>query len=316
MQHPIKANTRLVSPLARLFYMIFNGGDPRAWAAYHMVPERRGTLWVHCHGLWRRRAANLEFTGVPPELRREAIELMFALARIARSKRRLGADEHFAERFTARGQRFAAIGTLRVTGRNDKQHAGMLRVVDYERPLTDGFPLRLFAAHLAAKADAAKDPKKKENLYRRALGIFPGEYAEMNEGADIDPAEPDLTELQHKCNVSAYFGLAESLRAQNRSGEAVAALADAIARCPGWAGAYREHLLRSGDREDRYFRFWRDADIADIAMRRPLLASAAAAPTQPPLGSAAPTRPLGTAAPSRGFGRRPKDNYADLLNRG
>lgn len=305
MQHPIKRGTRLVSPLARLFYMIFNSGDPRAWTAYHIVPDWRGTLWVHCHRMWRR-SGNMEFTGVPPELRREAIELMFAMVRTARSRKRLGVDQHFAERFTARGQKFAALGTLRATGRNDKEHKGMLRVVDYDRPLTDGFPVRLFAAHLVAKADAMKNPNKREILYRYAMKIFPGEPAVINEGTDIDPVAPDLTELQHKCNVGAYFGLAEALRDQNRSGDAVAAVSDAIAQCPGWAGVYRNHLVRSGGGEDRYFRFWRDADIADIALQRPVLASAPAASTQSPAAS----------SPSRGFGRKPKDQYAELLKRG
>ena len=128
MKHRFGRGVRLVNPLARLFHMIFNRADPRAWAAYHMVPERRGTLWVHCHGLHRRTGANLEFTGVPPELRGEAIELMSALVRTFRTGRQLRADDDFAERLSARGQPFAQLGSLRATGRNDKQHDGMLRV--------------------------------------------------------------------------------------------------------------------------------------------------------------------------------------------
>ena len=294
MQHPIKASTRLISPLARLFYMIFNGRDPRAWANYHLVIERRGTLWVHCHGARRRGAANFEFTGVPLALRDEAIELMFALVRIAGSKRRLAADDDFAERFTARGQKFAEIGTLRTTGRNDTQHAGMLRVVDYGRPLTDGFPNRLFAAHLVAKADAEVNLKRKEALYRKAMIVFPGDFAEMNEGADIDPAVPDLTEIQHKCNIAAYYGLAEVLCERNRASEAFSVLADAIARSPGWAGAYRNHLVQCGGVEDQFFRFWRDVDITDVAIRRRSAAPAAAAPA----------RPAALGGQSRGFGSR------------
>lgn len=306
MKHRFGPGVRLVSPLARLFHMIFNGGNPRAWAAYHMVPERRGTLWVHCHGLQRRGAANLEFTGVPPELRDEAIELMFALVRIARSRRRLAADDDFAERLTARGQRFAQIGTLRATGRNDRQHTGMLRVVDYGGPLADGFPKRLFAAHIVAKADAAEDPDRKEALYRQALDIFPGDYTEFNEGADIDPADGDFTEFQNKFNLGAWYGLAELLREQGRATEAFGVLADAIAHCPGWAGAYRNHLLQSGGREDQYFRFWRDVDINDIAMRRRAAVTASVAPAQPFLPGARPS----------GFGRRQKDPFAELLKRG
>jgi len=294
MEHPIKSNTRVVSPLARLFYLIFNRGDPRALAVYHVVPERRGTLWIHCHGLQRRGASNLEFTGVPPEFRDEAIELMFALVGIARSKRGLAEGGDFADRFTARGQRFAEIGTVRATARTDAQHAGVLRVVDYGKTLADGFPKRLFAAHLVAKADAAKDPKQQEILYRKALDIFPGDFAEMNEGADIDSVSPDLTALQHKCNVGAYFGLAEALRTLGKGSEAVTISGEAIARAPGWAEVCRNRILQSGGPEDRYFRYWQGVDIIDVAMRQ-----RSAAP------SSGPARPsAAVAGASNGFGSR------------
>lgn len=302
MKHRFGRGVRLVSPLTRLFFMVFNRASPHAWAAYHTVPERRGTLWVHCHGLHRRAGANLEFTGVPPELRGEAIELISALVGVFRKRRRLTADSDFAERMSARGQPFAQIGTLRSTGRNDRQHTGMLRVVDYGRPLTDGFPKRLFAAHLAARACNTESPEKREVLYRQALEIFPGDYAEPGDGAGIDPADGDLTEIQNKFNIVSWYGLAEALRDQGRATEAFAVLADAIARCPEWAETYRGHLLRCGDREDQYFRFWRDVDINGMAMqRRPAVTETV---------TAAP------AVRTRGFGNRPPDPMAELIGRG
>lgn len=306
MKHRFGTGVRLVSPPARLFHMILNRGNPRAWAAYHTVPERRGTLWVHCHGLQWRGAANLEITGVPAKLRDEAIELMFGLVRIARSRRGLKADEDFAERLSARGQQFAQLGSIRSTGRNDRQHNGMLRVVDYGQSLADGFPMRLFAAHLVARAGVVEDPKWKETLYRQALEVFPGEYAEFNEGADTDPADGDFTELQHKFNICGWYGLAELLRDQGRSTEAFVILADAMAHCPGWAGVYRNFLLHSGGKEDQYFRFWRDVDINDLAaQRRPAVTATVAA-----------ARPVAVGAQSRGFGNRPVDPLAELQRRG
>lgn len=306
MKHRFGTGVRLVSPVARLFHMIFNRANPRAWAAYHTVPERRGTFWVHCHGLHGRAGANIEFTGVPPELRDEAIELMFTLVGVFRSRRRLAADVDFAERLSARGQPFAQIGTLRSTGRNDWQHAGMLRVVDYGQPLADGFPKRLFAAHLTARADVAEDPKQQEVLYRQALEIFPGDYAESDEGADIDPADADFTELQNKFNICAWYGLAELLRDQGRATEAFGLLADAIAHCPGWAGVYRNFLLQSGGREDQYIRFWRDIDINGMAIqRRPAVIDTPAAPHPVRVGNRSP-----------GFGNRSRDPMAQMIGRG
>ena len=308
MEHPRGGGVRLVSPMARLLYRIFGRANPRGWADYHCVRERRGTLWVHCHGPAKRGGANLEFVGVPQELRAAALQLMFALVAQMRAGRQLVADGDFAAPLSSRRQAFMQIGTLRATAWNDRHHTGMLRVVDYREPLQSGFPRRLCASHIAARALLADTPERKAKQCRRSLEIFAGDFTDPGDGIGVDGGDADLTELQNRCNLLAYTGLADALCEQNRHNDACGIIVDAIARCPGWARGYRDRLLASGAPETQYTRFWRDADIADIALRRrPADGSA-------PAEGSAPAAPV--ARGGAGFGSRAPDPYDELLKRG
>lgn len=297
MKHPIKSGTRLVKPVPRLFYMLFGRSNPRGWADYHIVPERRGTLWIHCHGPARRGGANLEFVGVPMDLRNQALQLMFSLVAQMRAGRKFAADGDFAAALSSPRQGFMQIGTLRAAAWTDKDHKGMLRVVDHGELLNSGFPRRLFASHVAARAQRAEDPARKAALCRKSLDIFPGDFADLaaGRGADAD----GITEPQNRCNLTAYTGLADALCAQGRYSDACGVIADAIARCPGWAHGYRDRLLQSGAPGTPYTRFWRDANIPEIADRRR------------PAAESGPIIPK-----SLGFGARKKDPYEELLRRG
>ncbi len=306
MEHSLRGNVRLVSPMARLMYRIFGRGNPRGWADYHCVVERRGTLWVHCHGPARRGGANLEFVGVPVELRAPALQLMFALIAQMRTGRDFRADADFAAPLSSRQQAFMQIGTLRAAAWSDRHHAGMLRVVDYGEPLQSGFPRRLFAAHLVARAALVGTPERRAAMYRRSLDLFAGEFTEPTDRIGADGGDADLTELQNRCNILAYTGLADALCEQNRFSDACGIIVDAIARCPSWAEWYRERLLQSEEPETQYTRFWRDTDLNEIALRHQPEATPA------PEGKA-PTRPRGSGA---GFGSRAPDPYDDLLKRG
>ena len=62
--------------------------------------------------------------------------------------------------------------------------------------------------------------------------------------------------------------MARALFDQDRPGEAIGYLEEAIARCPGWAQTYRDYLVRKYRRKDAFMNFWREADIADICARR------------------------------------------------
>lgn len=305
MEHSLKSNMRLVRPTARLMYRIFGRANPRGWADYHFVPERRGTLWVHCHGPAKRGGANLEFVGVPTKLRGTALQLMLALVALMREGRNVRVDEDFAAPLASRRQTVLQIGTLRAAAWSDRDHAGMLRVVDYGEALMSGFPRRLFASHIAARAMLSDAPERKETLCRKSLDVFAGDFTDQGVAIGSDGDDADMAELQNRCNLLAYTGLADALCEQNRHGDACGVIVDAIARCPGWARSYRDYLLDSDAPLNHYTRFWRDADIADIALRR----QPAEAPA--PASRAAPPRPR-----TAGFGSRAPDPYEELLRRG
>lgn len=300
MDHPITSKMRLAGPVSRLYRKYFKADDPRGWADYHLVPERRGTLWIHCHGLQRQLGSELELVAVPPELRAVALDLMFAVIRHFRGSRSAAADMTLKARLVPGTHNFAHLATLRAAPRADRRHQGSLRILDHGEPIQSGVPRRLFATHLAAQAEVAEDPKRKEKLYRRALEIFPGDFG-GDEGTEFDPNAPDLTMQQNRSNLAAYMGLAEILRAQRRMGEAAGYLEAAIARCPRWAMAHRMQLLQDYRPDDPYLRYWQDANIGEIAVRRQ---------TEEMRTRTPPPTPAAGHRPS--FGRRPR-GVADFL---
>lgn len=271
MQHPINRKTRLAGPAWRLCCRFFARSNPLGWADYHVVEERRGTLWVHCHGLKSRKGFELEFVGVPANLRQESIRLMMGIIRVLRRKGKFAPDTDFGDRFSSSRQSFSQVATFRISSRSDSDHEGTLRIVDFGEPMQSGFPTKLFAAHLVARGQGQTDAKKAEKLFRRAIELFPGEAALAADTADYDPASGDITALQAKSNLGAWLGLALALRAQNRTPEACAAAADAIARCTDWARLYRDHFVQTDGRNDAYLHFWRDLDVIEVAARRPLV---------------------------------------------
>lgn len=270
MQHPVTPETRLVRPTTRLFRRFFKRDDPHGWADFHCVEEPDGRLWIHCHMPRSSPLPNLEFTGVPAELRGYAHQLMFEIIAHGRDQGGLGANMDIEGVFSAPLQNFRQMATLRWTDYEDSEHFGTLSIVDRDQPPEAGFPRSLFASHLAAWAEFAHEPASKEAMCRRALTIFPGYFLEMTAGADVRPGKADLTDLQFRANLSSYISLAHALFDQGRVKEGVGYLEEAIARCPGWACAWRAHLVKAYRSRDRYIDFWREADIEAIcANRRP-----------------------------------------------
>lgn len=268
MRHPITAETRLAGPVTRLYRRWFKPDDPHGWADYHCVEEPEGTLWVHTHGLRRWRLPDLEFVGVPPDMLSYAHQMLFEIVAHAKSRLPLAAESDIEGVFSAPVQSFHQMATLRWAPHEDPDHRETLRIVDWGHPVESGFPRRLFVSHIAAWADLAEDPARKEALCRRALAMFPGCFLEMGAGADIVPGKANLTDLQHRANLSVYLSLAQALFDQDRPGEAIGYLEEAIARCPGWAQTYRDYLIRKYSRKDAFMNFWRDADLTDICARR------------------------------------------------
>lgn len=265
MEHPINRKTRLTGPLRRNYLRFFKRSNPLGWADYHVVPERRGTLWIHCHGLKRRKGYELELTGVPAKLRQEATRLLMGVIGMQRGGGRFEPDGDFAGRFSSSRQSFSQIGTFRLSSRSDSEHEGTLRIFDYGEPLHAGFPLRLMAAHLVARGQSQTDPKKAESFFRRSLELFPGEIAQAGDAAEYDPEDGDITALQAKSNLGARLGLSLALRAQGRVAEARSNAVETIAHCYDWATLYRDRFVQTDPTDDAYRRFWRDADLLGIA---------------------------------------------------
>lgn len=263
MRHHVTSETRLVGTGARLLRRLFDLEDPHGWAEYHCVEEAAGTLWIHCHSP-RWGLPNLEFVGVPADMRSYAHQLMFEIIAHGRAGHALAPDCDIEGIFSAPLQNFRQMATLRRTDHDDPDHYGMLRIVDWTQPVESGFPRRLFAAHVMAWVEYTEDPAQKEAMCRRSLAIFPGYFLDMAAGADIVPRKADLTDLQFRANLSAYLSLAHALFDQGRGKEGIGYLRQAIARCPGWACAYRHHLLNAYRARDRYIDFWREADIERI----------------------------------------------------
>jgi len=286
MQHPINGKVRLAGPFKRNYCRFFARSNPLGWADYHIVEERRGTLWVHCHGLKRRMGYDLEFVAVPADLRREAARLMMGIVRMTRRAGKFAPDTNLGGRFSASRQSFSQVGTFRTSPRTDDEHCGILRIVDYGEPLHGGFPARLFAAHLAARGQGQTDAKKAEKLFRRSIELFPGEIAQAVDATDYDPADGDITGLQLRSNLGGWLGLALALRAQGRMADARSAAKETIARCYDWAVRYRDHFVQTDRLDDAYYRFWRDADLLGIATGLQPVIAAASAPEVAPVRAA------------------------------
>jgi hypothetical protein len=291
MKHAVNSRTRLKGGVSRFFTRMFNSGDPHGWGDYHIVPETGDTLWVHTHGLDNFGLLNLEFESVPADLRDEAIRLMLALVMHGRTEQHLEVDGDFSGALSADAPGFRQVGTLRSTNHGDAEHRGLVRVVDLAEPMGAGFPGRLFASHLVARAVETPSAKRREQLFRRALEIFPGEPAPQDMRVDESGGDPDMTELQQISNLGARMGLAGTLLERDARDEGLQVLEEAIAFCPGWAREYKRHASDGGN--DFHSRFWADADIDEISRR--LRHAAGSAPAQDP----------GEGRAGGGFGSRP-----------
>lgn len=293
MEHPINSKTRLTSPLGRIFHRVFGRSNPVGWADYHVVEERRGILWLHSHGLARRKGFEVEMVGVPADLRDEAARLLLAVVGMQRGGGKFLPDGDFAGRFTSPGQSFLQIGTFRQSVRTDKDHGELLRIVDFGEASYPGAPVKLLAAHLTARGQAQTDPKRAEKLFRRSLELFPGENSQARDAEEYDPAAGDITAFQARSNLGARLGLSLALRAQNRIAEARTNAVETIARCYEWARLYRDQFVQTDPTDDAYRRFWRDADLLGIATT-----------WQPPAAQNAPKAQFGGQRQAGGFGGR------------
>jgi hypothetical protein len=268
--HPVTAGVRLHGGAIRLLYRVITPRHPRGWLDFHAFGEDAGTLWIHCHGMERWQLPNLEMIGVPVDLRGPAHGLLCEMLGYMRTVKPMNADENFGGNFVGGEQQAVVhLGTLRPVPDRDAAHVNLLRVVDYKQPTDAGFPAKLMATHLCALADVAKSPREAERLVRRAVEIFPGDFAADVSGAE--DAADFLGEIQHETNLYGWERLGTCLAGLGRFDEAIACYEQAVARCPAWGRHYATFFLGQAGASlpDQHpiMRFWAGLD-ADAVRRR------------------------------------------------
>jgi hypothetical protein len=236
------------------------------WEQTEPPPE---TLWIHSHGMARFGLPDLEIVGVPGDLRGYAHGILFEILGYTKTVKPIRPDENFGGNFVGGdAQRVPHLATLRAVPDRDAEHAGLSRVVDLGASLADGFPRRLFAAHLCALGERTRGAKAVE-LFRRATEIFPGEMLDAGEGLDAE-GRVDLQATQQRANLFAWEGLAAALVDVGATDEAIAALEQAVARCPAWARDYARFVTapESPAPPDHPFTaFWRELDVDRVQSR-------------------------------------------------
>ncbi len=245
--------------LLNWYYRIVAPGHPRGWLTFHAVGEEGEPprCWVHCHGMERWDLPNLEMVEVPDDLIGYAHGIIFELVGYMKAEKPIRADENFGGAWIGgEAQPVYHSGTLRRAPARDG-HDGLLRVVDAGEPLESGFPRRLFAAHMSALAFDMRDPRRQEEVFRRIIAFWPGQPAA--------PGDLDFEFGRNPNNYVAWLGLGEALCDQGRFDEGLAALQEAVARCPGWAADFAEHVRETTPPDaaddpagDPRFRFWRE----------------------------------------------------------
>jgi hypothetical protein len=275
--HPTTEMVHLHSTLLRFVYRILTPRSPRGWIDFHAVQEgdlAKNFLWIHTHGMERWNLPNLEIVNVPYDLRGPAHGLLCELLDYMKSAKAMKPDENFGGQFVGGEQQTAwHVGTTRNAPSRDPLHTGFLRIVDYGESSTSGFPFKLFAAHLCALAGVSRNPRKREELYRRAIEIFPGGFLSEGEGVSAETGRIDLQTLQLKTNIAGWEGLANTLADQGRNEEAIACLEQAIARCPSWGRDFAKFVKDSveggfsDNPEHPLARFWNHVDVDSVRLK-------------------------------------------------
>ena len=206
---------------------------------------------------------DVEFRDVPADLLGPAHGILMAITGYMKLIQPIAPDESFGGYMTGREQPVSHYGMLRRVSNPDPDHENVMRVVDLDEPATAGFPYRLFAAHLIALADRAKNPQRREALFRRATEIYPGSKGENPEDISQTQTNPN--------NFVGWHGLGVALGELGRTDEAIAAFEQAIIRWPFGASDFSNYVrerVQAGQwpnaANDPVAAFWSTVDIPGI----------------------------------------------------
>jgi hypothetical protein len=240
--------------LIRLLYRVIAPGHPRGHVRFDAVREEpANTLWIHTHGMSRWGLHEVEFVGVPYELRGYAHGLLFDIIGYMRTQKPILPDQDLGGFFVSESQPVYHIATARLVKRmTDSPHVSTLRFVDYKTPAESGFPRRLFAAHITALAADERSAARRETMFRKALELFPP-------GAEQEGKDP----RENANNWVALEGLGTALCDLGHMDEGLAILSRAATASPRAMRSLAAHIrgaIASGQlpspESDPRSRFW------------------------------------------------------------
>jgi hypothetical protein len=201
----------------------------------------------------------IELVGVPDDLRGYAHGILFDVMGYMKLEKPIVSGEHFSGLLVSQQQRVHHAATIHEIPRpEDPSHSGFLRLVDYDQSADAGFPNQLFATHIAALADERRSAAEREEMFRRALDLFPG---------DLKQAHLEPSPNANPGNWLSWDGLGNALCDQGKTEEGMECLRRMIEMCPAAALLTRDIVeegvetgaLPPPDLDERT-RFWIDLD--------------------------------------------------------
>lgn len=184
------------------------------------------------------------------------VDLLDRLAELASREKLMLDGEMIAGPLVDETHPVIHAATLRIAARTTEPGAEeIFRVVDFNEPVSAGFPSRLAGTHLAALAEKERSRRRRLDLLRSSVSLYPGEAAGFDTTFSFERGE----------NVGNWFGwslLGETLVESGEVEEGIDAIQQAVLRCPAWAADFAAHVKASVERtgadpsDDPRLTFW------------------------------------------------------------
>jgi hypothetical protein len=160
--------------------------------------------------------------------------ILMALTEYMKFEKPIQANESIGGCFNSPEQVVWHQATLRAVPSPSSGHENALRVVDIDATAEDGFPKKLFAAHLIAMSDDVKSISERIKLLQRAVEIYPGPEEGANEPLHMSGHNPN--------NYFGWEALGTALVEAGRAQESLHAFEKAAVRWPVGAVTFAEGI--------------------------------------------------------------------------
>ena len=215
-----------------------------------------GSLRLTTAGVADKGSRELRIDGVPERVVDVTEALLVKLAELAAREGLTQDGETLGGPLLHGAQPVIHASTLRVASRTSVPGADeIFRVVDWNEPVDGGFPARLVATHLALSAEQETRRRRRLELLRWSVELYPGSPAATDESFSFERGE----------NIGNWLGwslLGETLVECGSIEEGLRAIEQAVLRCPAWAADFAKHVASSIERtgaspdDDPRLAFW------------------------------------------------------------